>query len=239
MKTPLFVRSFGLLAALLLLVSACRPDYYAVDPYTEVTESFAVTGFDRLEAGSALRVTVRQGNYFRVLARGDQRDVADLLVVRDGRMLRIDYATPRTRRYETRIDIVVPYLRSVAFSGASTSEVLGFYDLDDFDVHLSGASSLRFVGAADLLYADAVGASELYLEGDAYELSVGLDGASYLDAFSFPVQETIVEASGASRALVRTGRTLAVRASGASTVWYRGNPAVQTQLSGGSAVLRD
>lgn len=238
MKTYPYLRSLGLLAALLLLVSACRPGY-DLDPSEEVTDTFAVTGFDRLEMGSAFRITVRQGNFFQVIARGDRRDLNDLRVERAGGTLFASYRTNRGNRYPVQIEITMPYLRGARLSGASTSRVVGFNHLDEVDFDLSGASQLTFIGQADLLYADLAGASELFLEGGAYELSVGLTGASFVDAFDFPVRDAIVEASGSSEALVRATQTLAVRATGASSVRFRGNPVLSTQLSGGSTVLRD
>lgn len=238
MKTQTFLRSLGLLALLLFLAAACRPGY-DLDPSEPVTDTFAAANFDRLDVSSALLVNVRRGNSFRVVAHGDRRDLNELRVEQSGGTLFVGYRTSRANRYPIDVEITLPYLRSVRFTGAVTGEVLGFTNADELDLDLSGASKLTFGGTADLLYADLAGASELFLEGSAYELSVGLTGASYLDAFDFPVQEAIVEASGASRALVRASRTLAVRATGASSVRFRGNPAVTTQLSGGSTVLRD
>ncbi len=238
MKNPIFLRSLGLLAVLLFLVSACSRDY-DLDPYEEVTDTFAAADFDRLDVGGTLRLNVRPGSFFRVVAHGDRRDLNDLRVERSGGTLFIGYRTPRANRYETQLDITMPYLRAARITGASTGQIGNFNTLDELDLDLSGASQLTFAGTADLLYADLAGASELFLEGSAYELSVGLTGASYLDAFDFSVQEAIVEAGGASQALVRASRTLAVRAAGASSVRFRGNPVLTTQLSGGSTVRRD
>src|SRR5262245_15741582 len=101
-----------------LLISCDNED---PGPLQEVHKEFAVTDFDRLEMGSALNITVEQGNIFSVEVRGDRRNINDLDVYKSGNTLIIEFDENGNRRHDTYVSITMPRLEGVYFSGASIS----------------------------------------------------------------------------------------------------------------------
>ncbi|GAB3173491.1 head GIN domain-containing protein [Telluribacter humicola] len=205
------------------------------------TREISLIDFDRLEMGHAFRVRVRQGNTFKVVATGELNDLDDLdaFVDRNG-LLTIRYRNHwRSRRDRMDIDITMPSLRGVRFSGASESTIEGFEDQRVIDMNLSGASRSTFTGSAERLTLDLSGASELILRGEGRYLTGDMSGASDLRSTDFPVEEADLHLSGASKARVSASKYLKVDASGASNVYYRGNPTIEQRLSGGSKISRD
>jgi hypothetical protein len=110
-------------------------------------------------------------------------------------------------------------LHEVNFSGASNSVVTGFTHDGVFKISLSGASVSQLDLVGEVTDLSLSGASTLTLTGSSTELSAGVSGASVLRAFNFPVVNVV--------------------ASGASSVLYRGSPAVTSNVSGGSSVHQD
>ncbi|MDQ1088195.1 head GIN domain-containing protein [Siphonobacter sp. SORGH_AS_1065] len=220
-----------------LALNSCSRDN--VGPYDETFADFSLNNFDRLAMSNGLKVSVVQGNAYRIVAHGHRADVDDLDVRKVNDELRISYRHNRNRQYDMELEITMPYLESVDFSGAVEADITGFEQEPQVDVRLSGASELWFSGTVDFLSADLSGASELELEGYANQMDVILSGASELDAFEFPVYDAAVDLSGASKAEVTASQNLKVRAAGASALWYRGNPRMDVQSSGGSTVRRD
>jgi len=205
------------------------------------TRTLDVFNFDQLAIGSAFTIHVEQGTDFSVKATGELNDLDDLetSVSRSG-VLEIRYRnTWRSRRERMDIDIVMPSLRGLDFSGASVSTVEGFENVPTLDYRLSGASKSIFTGSADRLNLDISGASELDLSRNGGVLIGDLSGASQLFAFDFPVEQADLDLSGASRARIRVSRLLKVDASGGSNVRYKGDPTVEQRLSGGSSVTRE
>lgn len=212
-----------------------------IPPRGVVTRSLDLVNFDQLTMGSAFTIHVRQGSSFSVKATGELNDIEDLetSVNRSG-VLEIRYRnTWRNRRERMDLDIVMPSLRGVDFSGASVSDVEGFENIRTLDYRLSGASKSVFIGSADRLTLDLSGAAELDLRGDGGVLVGKLSGASQVFAFDFMTQEADLNLSGASRARVRVAKLLKVDASGASSLRYQGTPTVDQRLSGGSTVTRE
>lgn len=236
MKRSVCYQISSIIVVLLGLSACIRED---VGPYQPDEQTYALTGFDRLDMGSAFSITVQPGPAFAIVAEGDRRNLDDLDVYTRNGTLFAEYRTNRIRKHQTSFLITMPTLRGVAFSGASQSTITGFANLNDLTIDLSGASESQFSGGASGLTVQLSGASVLRVNGAGTQLSADLSGASSLQAFAYPVAEADITASGASKASVSASRSLVANASGASTIRYRGEPAVRQRVSGASIVQRD
>jgi hypothetical protein len=240
MKTLNFIKSLGFIAVVAVGLSGCQ---YEDDPgpLQQQEAEYTILDFDRLDMGDALSVTVTQGTEYSMKVTGDRRNIEDLVVKRSGSTLEMHYRNmwrPIRRQHKTYVTIVMPGLVSADFSGAVTSEIIGF-EADEFHLGLSGASTctLKFTGNnADF---DLSGASDLAVEGSAANMNASLSGASRLSALNFPVQTARLDLTGASRAQVNAAERLKATASGASDITYRGTPLLDISTSGESHVRPD
>jgi hypothetical protein len=204
------------------------------------TRTFNVSNFNRLDIGSAFTITVTKGP-FKVTAKGDDDDVNDLEAMVENGELRIRYKDRKgislwSSRDDVYLNISMPSLRGVDFSGATTTKINGFTS-KQMDIELSGASTLTMELSADVINVDCSGASDLTLRGDADVLKVELSGASDFKATDLKVLDVTVEASGASDAKVFAQNKIVANASGASDIRFRGPVSnVKKSSSGGSSV---
>lgn len=224
-----------LILGLPFLLTAC----YTEDPgpLQETQTQFSVIDFDRLEMGSAFQITIDKGPEFNVVARGDRRNLDDLMVYKDGSTLIVRYDDNHNRKHQTYLTITLPELKSAHLSGASNSVIRGFEE-EELDIHLSGASFSQVDVDAHTIHLELSGASNIRVTGVGEELEAELSGASILNSLDFDALEVKVNASGASKASVYAGNILNVNASGASTIIYDGEPDVDSVVSGGSTVTR-
>lgn len=227
------------LVALLIGLAGCSLRREDIGPYQSDQQTYALTNFDRLDMGSAFVITVQQGTTYGITVEGDRRNLDDLQVYTRSGTLVAQYRVARNRQYPTTFLITMPTLRGVSFSGAARSTVTGFTNLSNLDIHLSGASDGQFTVQAAQTNIELSGASSLRLTGSGAGLVADLSGASLLQAFSYPVGEANLEASGASKANISVASLLDVNASGASSVRYRGTPAVRQRVSGASSVQQE
>ncbi|MBD2753867.1 head GIN domain-containing protein [Spirosoma validum] len=227
------------LMALLIALAGCSWKREDIGPYQADQQTYALTNFDRIDMGSAFVITVQQGTTFSITAEGDRRNLDDLQVYTRNGTLMAQYRVARNRQYNTSFLITMPTLRGVSFSGASRSTISGFTNLNDLDIHLSGASEGQFTIQSARTTIELSGASSLRLNGAGAGLWADLSGASLLQSFSYPVSEANLEASGASKANVNVATMLDVNASGASSVRYRGTPSVRQRISGASSVQQE
>ena len=234
-KLSLYIKFF--IAITSLLLGAC----FVEDPGPRQTaeRDYNVVDFDRLEMGSGFHIDVERGNFFSVSVRGDRRNIEDLIVEKQGSTLVIRYRNFRERRHDTFIDITMPELRAVNFSGGSESHVYNFDDAGEVDVHLSGGSVCQLEVNAATLSTTLSGGSYLSIRGNGQQLDADVSGASALKTFHFPVATSDIQLSGASDAEVSVSNELNIVATGASHLVYRGDPVVTADVSDSSSAHRD
>jgi Putative auto-transporter adhesin, head GIN domain len=194
-------------------------------------------GIERVEIGDAFRVTIRVGG----AAPSGEVTIDDNLLDRlrvevDGDTMGIDL-DGRVRDATLRATIDLVRLRRLDVSGATRARVEGQVT-DDLTIGASGASEVE-IGSVDLdeLVLSVSGASEVSIDGPAQHVRADVSGASRMALFGVEGEEVEVDVSGASEAEVTARDRLEARASGASSVRYRGEPdRVISDASGSSSV---
>lgn len=204
--------------------------------------SFTVNGFDKLKMGNAFNITVTKGA-FSVQASGRQEDIKDLEARVENGTLRIDFSDGKgwswgKDRKDIVINITMPSLKGINFSGATESKISGFTSRT-FDIDLSGASNTNINISADNVRINCSGASDVKLVGDADMMVADVSGASELKAMDFKVKNIKVTSSGASDARVFASESIVANASGASDIKYKGTKNIKKSTSGSSDVSED
>ncbi|MFN8346627.1 MAG: head GIN domain-containing protein [Spirosomataceae bacterium] len=203
-----------------------------------ITRNFDLKGFDRLSLGSAFEINVTKGSH-SVKVEGRKQDIEDLEADVNGGKLRVRYKDShgwgRNRKRVT-VTISMPTLKGLDLSGATTSKISGFTDLDKLDLDISGASKSEIQVKAQSIVMDISGASTINLIGSANRIEGEISGATSLRAYDFQVKDAFLDVSGASSIKVSVSGKLEVEASGASSVRYRGTASVRSSTSGASSV---
>ena len=249
----------AILLALPLVFAGCT----RVNPGPVTTRSFDYTGFSKVEIGSAFRVEVVQSDTWSISITAQEKLFDRVSVSESGDMLQINlswgwgtwvsswgYQRPTAR-------ITMPELNALSISGASDGTAKGFRSSHDTNITVSGASNLEIdieaansrievSGASRLegtlktsgdVRAQITGASRAKLEGSARSLTLEGSGASNANMENLAVQDADVEMSGASHATVSPEDTMRVSLSGASSLSYTGNPALEAiEVSGASTI---
>jgi hypothetical protein len=128
------------------------------------------------------------------------------------------------------ITIEMPTIRSIDLSGACKAKIEDFAKISKLEADLSGAADLRLdIKIADL-DAELSGASNLTVNNLCDILTADVSGASKINAFDAYALEADLELSGASKVNLSVSKKLVVEASGASTVYNRGENTIKKRL---------
>ena len=121
---------------------------------------------------------------------------------------------------------------SVTLDGTSTLENTGY-------IEISGASQFTGEVTAADLEIDASGASDIDIYGSVDFLKASLSGASNLREYDLSVNQLDIRLSGASNAFLTVQEKIDVKASGASTLNYKGEAVIgRNDLSGASEIRK-
>jgi hypothetical protein len=208
------------------------------------TESYAFSDFTELEIGSAFEFEVIQSSSYSINITADDNVVDYVQVLKDGQTLRIGLRTglgiflgPVSATL--RASVTMPQLRQFTASGASHGTVSGFDSTEDLDVTVSGASRVNGDITAGNVQFDISGASTIQLDGSANDIDANVSGASRLNLDDFTVNNADVDFSGASSGTVNLDGRLDADLSGASRLWYIGEPTMgDIDTSGASTVSK-
>jgi len=226
------------------------------------TREMDFTGFDRVEAGYAFEVEITQSDSYSVRITADDNLFDDCIAVsKQGRTLKIGLKpTVTVRPWTLKAEVTMPDLYGLGLSGAARGTVAGFSSSEGLDLDLSGAGSLEMsdMSAGDITLDlsgasrvsgditasgdaefDLGGASRVELAGLANDMRIVASGASKLELEDFPVRNADVSLNGASQATVNLDGRLDADLSGASKLWYVGEPTMgDMHMSGGSTLSK-
>lgn len=197
--------------------------------------------FTAIKASGGIDIILSEGTSGKLAVSAADPEVREAIVteVKD-RVLHIYYDSDKGRlkfNRKLRAYIAVDDLSSIQASGACDFTISGDLDAKSLQLKLSGASSL--VGKLNVtnLNAELSGASTLKIDGHIINFKVSASGASDVKAYGTQATHVMATASGASDIRVTAGASIEAQASGASTIFYLGNPSkVSDKASGASEI---
>lgn len=196
-----------------------------------------VASFTGLSVSGALTVFVMQGEEQSVKLTAD----ANLLPLIDTKVIggTLHISTKRgVSNYEKlNVYIVVPQLSSVDLSGACSLSSKGKLRADNMEIETSGASDVNMELECEDLELDLSGASNITLKGSAENVEIDASGASSVKAYSLVSERADIDVSGSSGVRITVQNQINAKASGASSVNFKGNPKEVKQSKSGAASI--
>jgi hypothetical protein len=204
------------------------------------TEEYAFSNFTRVEISTAFQFEIQQSSSYNISVTADDNVMEYVQVSQVGQTLKIGLRTvtwfgPKTLR----TSVTMPELRGLTVSGASRGDIYDFSSTEDLDITVSGASRVNGDITAGNAEFDISGASTIQLDGSANDMVASVSGASRLNLDDFTVNNADVNFSGASSGTINLDGRLDADLSGASKLWYIGEPTMGTiNTSGASTVSK-
>jgi len=202
------------------------------------TEQYAFTNFTEVEIGSAFEFEIKQSSSYSINVTADDNVIDYVQVSKDGQTLKIRLGRVSLLGPVTlRASVTMPQLHGVTASGASHGTVTGFSSTEDLDITVSGASKVTGDITAGNVEFGISGASTIQLEGSASDIDANVSGASHFNLEAFTVNNADVNFSGASSGTVNLNGRLDADLSGASRLWYIGEPTMGTIDTSGASTI--
>jgi len=204
------------------------------------TEEYNFTNFTKVEISSAFQFEIQQSSSYNISITADDNVIDYVRVSKDGQTLKIGLGTVRWFGPVTlRASVAMPQLLGLTVSGASRGDIYNFSSTEDVDITVSGASRVNGDITAGNIEFEISGASTIQLEGSANDIDANVSGASRLNLGSFTVNNADVNFSGASSGTINLTGRLDANLSGASRLWYIGEPMMgDINTSGASTVSK-
>ncbi len=202
----------------IILLGFWNPFSQVVGSGNLITEEKSFTDFTIVEAGWGFEVEITQSDSYSINIKADDNVFDYIEVSQTEDALTIGLKWGSYQDVTLRAEITMPDVYELEFSGGTQGNAKGFTSSHDFNLILSGGSTISLEGAADDLTINGSGGSNLYLS-------------------NFQVHNANVTLSGGSGATVNLDGRLDGDVSGGSHLKYVGTPTtVDVNTSGGSTV---
>lgn len=198
-----------------------------------------VGAFSGIKVSGGIDVYLSQSdNYALAVSASDVKFRDDIKTEINNGVLTISY-NGGNFRYNTnrklRAYISFKALESLEASGASDFIINGNFTSNSVKVKLSGACDIKGAVNIDNLQLNISGASTVKINGTVQNIKIDASGASDVKNYDLVADNCVADLSGASDVKITVNKSLSAKASGASSLYYKGNPERKDVSSSGAS----
>ena len=203
-----------------------------------------ISAFRKVEVSGAIDLFLSQGNEEAVAVSAADDDVLQKIrtEVRDNVLfIYLDtrgFSWKGWTNNKVKAYVTLKNLNHIEGSGACNIKTTGKLKLSDLKIELSGASDFTGDVAVSNMDISLNGASECKLSGTAINANINCTGASSFKAYEFETDYCKVGVSGAASVRVTINKELKARASGASSISYKGEGLITDISSSGASSVK-
>lgn len=240
MKSKLFITILGLAA---LIISSCSKDNNIKPSSNITTREYNITGYNQLRIEDAFQVQVDfSSDEEQIIVEANDNLFGRIIIEKNLNELIVklaDNTNLQGNPATLKVYITTDHLFGFRSSGASSIILQDTVGADSFEINLSGASIFQGTLLGGNVNALATGASIINLKGTAGKFTYTASGASIMQGYDFVADWLHTDLEGASMVSLTVNNKLDVWASGASSVYYKGDGIVNIQeLSGASQIIK-
>lgn len=203
-----------------------------------------IGSFNAIKVSGAIEVYLSQGASHAVAVSASEVKYRDkiktevvnntLKIYFDGDKLSWNMGNKKLKAYVSFTDI-----NSLEANGASTFKISGTITGNNLSVKLTGASDMSGNIKFSKLIADISGASDIRLSGSVDDITIDASGASDVKSYDLSANGCSVNATGASDVRITVNKEISAQATGASSVFYKGEAVVKNvRTTGASSVAK-
>ena len=199
-----------------------------------------VTSFNAIKVSGAIEVYLSQSSSEAVAVSATEEKFRDkiktevvngvLKIYFDGDRLSWNEGNKKLKAYVSFKDI-----NALDASGASSFKITGDISVSNLNLKLSGASDITGNVKISKLVVDLSGASQVNISGAVDNIDIEASGASDVKSYDLTADECSVKASGASDIRITVNKEISVNATGASSVFYKGDAVIKNVHTNGAS----
>jgi hypothetical protein len=198
-----------------------------------------VSSFSGIKVSGAIDVYLSQSDAYAVAVSAEEEKYRDNIIteVSNG-ILNISFNNSGLRfsgDKHLRVYLSFKNLQSIEATGASDIIISDLLKITDLKMRLSGASAITGNVSIENLLVDLSGASTVKIKGEVSNLKINASGASDVKNYDLVVENCVADISGASDVKITVNKSISAKASGASNLYYRGNPERKDVSSSGAS----
>jgi hypothetical protein len=191
-----------------------------------IEETRNVSNFDAVRMIGSYKLYLSRGPSQAIRLEGEDNILPIIETRVEGDTLEIESIRPYNSYVGITVYVSIEKIRGLEIVGGS--KITGEEDLDADDLHLEiiGAGEIDLAVSARSIFTRIVGAGKMFLEGDANQHRVEIEGAGNIEAANLQVSSYDIIINGAGSCRIFVTNVLNVIINGGGIIYYRGSPTV-------------
>ncbi len=232
----------GVLCMFSTLFSCAQEERNVV--FDENAQVRKLSGFSGIDVSGAIDVYISQGKEDAVAVSAGNKELVDRIkteIKNNVLYIHLDshgFNWKSWTNNKIKAYITVNNLKRIEASGACNVKSANKLSFNDLSIELSGASDLSANIDVARLNLDLSGASALKLNGKATTAKISSSGASAVKSYDLVIDNCDIIASGASDVRITVTKELNTKASGASSIYYKGDAIIREFNSSGASSIK-
>ena len=215
--------------------------------FAQKTEQRKLSAFTEVSLRISADVHISQGNEQAVEVKGKESTLEKLIIEVKDRKLIIRYSTDsffnnKWNPGPVEIYITIPQIDGLAVSGSGSILADDKIESRIIDLTVSGSGDIRIKNLkAEKVSSLLSGSGSLYIGGQetTSEFKTTLSGSGNVKAGSFSANNVNIKIGGSGSCWVTASKMLVVRIVGSGSVFYHGNPAVDSNILGSGQIKKE
>ncbi len=203
-----------------------------------VRQDVSISPFDRLYLYVPAQLVISKDSVSRMRVEGPENIIEELNTSVNGLNLSIGKNNCFKGQSDLRIYLSTVALKYVSLQGSGEISGEGVFASPLFEANIDGSGTLRFNLEVDQVDVSINGSGNLILSGSATQQCYHCDGSGNFLSFDLTGERADVNLDGSGNCEVNVSDYLKVRIRGSGNVFYRGNPAIDSEISGSGKVIR-
>lgn len=225
--------------ALPLLFAACTPKCIE-DSGVHGSKNLSLKPYDELEVSGPIKVLLLQDSSYQLKIEADSNILALVKADVSGSTLTLKLDAEKYCGTDSiTVTAGIGDLKKIAITEAVSLFTSSRINLNDLNIDMTGATVVRLDLNAAKLSIDNDGAADIHLMGQAGLHQLKSKGSIRLEAFDFVTGGYDLDIEGAGKANINVLNDLKVKTTGATEIYYKGNPKnVEEKKSGVSKLQK-
>ena len=204
-----------------------------------VTETRELKDFEGVVFNHAGDVILIQGPEYSFSIKGPDNVVELTNTTIENELLIISTNDCFNGNYDLEVFITSPVFNSISLEGAGSIVTNNQISGDIIEVNLLGQGDINAYFSADSIYTTISGKGMVSYRGFVTKHSLSSSGVFNLKGFQMATDHTLLDISGVGDCEVTANKSLAVTISGSGTIYYKGNPNIESDITGIGEVIDD
>ncbi len=234
-------KTFGLVSILIisvLLLSNCNNSLFGIKGSGDtITKDINLQEFTKIDMAIDADVVLSKGDVQKVEIEGQENIIDNIKTKIKSGEWKIDFNKNVRTHKELTVYITIPTFESVVLSGSGNIYSDDTFDVNNLNLKIPGSGDIDLLINSENTDISISGSGNIYLEGGTIDQTISVSGSGNYDAFKFFSKKSEIDISGSGDCNVYAQDNLFVTISGSGNVYYKGNPSVNSMITGSGKVI--